>query len=255
MLFDSHAHYDDEKFDVDRVELLKKINEEGVTYIINVGADLKSSVSSVELSKQFNFIYASVGVHPHEAKSMDDKTIDQLALLSKNKKVVAFGEIGLDYYYDNSPRDLQKYWFAKQLDLAAELKLPVIIHIRDAYEDAMEVIKKSKPRDKEGVIHCFSGSVETAKLFLNQGFTLSVGGVLTFKNARKVREVVAYIPEDMILIETDCPYMSPEPHRSKRNHSGYLKYVAEKMAEIKGISFEETAYKTLVNAKRVFNIL
>lgn len=254
MLFDSHAHLDDEKFDQDRYEVINKARESGVSYILNASSDLASAKNSVSLATDFDFIYAAVGVHPHYAGEMEESTLDAIRDLAAHNKVVAIGEIGLDYYYDTAPRDLQKHWFARQIDLAKELELPVIIHDRDAHEDILDIIKSQKAREVGGVFHCFSGSVEMAKEVLDNNFYISVGGVVTFKNARKIIDVVKYIPMDRLLIETDCPYLTPEPFRGKRNDSSYVRLVAEKIASIKGLSFESVASITLNNARQLLSV-
>lgn len=253
MYFDSHAHYDDERFDEDRVELLTKLPLEGVAYVVNAAASMESSHSSVELANTYEYIYAAVGVHPHEVESMTNKDIDTLRELTKKPKVVAIGEIGLDYYYDFSPRELQRQWFNAQLELTKELDLPVVIHSRDACQETFDMIKVSGV--KSGVIHCFSGSKELAKEYVKRGFHIGIGGALTFKNARKTVEVVETIPLEYILIETDCPYLTPVPHRGKRNDSSYLGHVVDKIAEIKNISAEEVANVTSNNAKKLFKIV
>jgi len=254
MLFDTHAHYDDEKFDADRDEVLRRVHESGVLYIVNASSDMASAKECIALADKYDFIYAAVGVHPHSAKEMKEEDIKVLAEYAAISKVVAIGEIGLDYYYDNSPRDVQKYWFARQIELAREVGLPIIIHDRDAHEDTMSIIKAEKAREVGGVFHCYSGSVEMARDVLNNNFYIALGGAVTFKNARKILDVARYVPEDRLLIETDCPYMTPEPHRGKRNDSGYVRLVAEKIAEIKGVSFEDIARITMQNAKKCFNI-
>lgn len=255
MLFDTHAHLDDRRFDKDRDAVIKRCKEEGISYILNAGADLVSSVKSINLSKQYDFIYASVGVHPHDASDMDEDTCTVLAELAENNdKVKAIGEIGLDYHYDNSPRDIQRQRFAEQLDMAKQLKLPVIIHDRESHEDVMNILKKSGIKEVGGVLHSFSGSYEMAKECLKLNMYISISGPVTFRNARKTVEVVKNIPLENLLIETDSPYLTPEPYRGKRNYPGYVRYVAEKIADIKGISFEEVAKVTLENGKRLFRI-
>jgi TatD DNase family protein len=254
MLFDTHAHYDDERFEEDRYEIINNAHKEGVSYIINAAADFKSIASSISLSQEFDFVYAAVGIHPHSAGETDENTIEIIKESAGNPKVVAIGEIGLDYYYDNSPREIQKIWFSKQITLARSLNLPIIVHDRDAHEDVMNIIKSDHAEETGGVMHCFSGSVEMARELLNLNFYISIGGPVTFKNAKKVIEVVKYVPLDRLLIETDCPYLTPEPYRGKRNYSGYVRLVAEKIAEIKGVSFEEIAEVTLQNAKMLFKI-
>lgn len=252
MLFDSHAHYDDSKFNSDRDSLLPSIKENGVDLIVNVGSDLQTSKSSIALAKMYDFVYAAIGVHPHDAKDMDEKVLAELVILSKEKKVVAIGEIGLDYYYDNSPRETQKYWFRKQLKLAKQLHLPVIIHDRDAHGDCMDILKQEAPL--KGVLHSFSGSVEMANEAIRLGMVISISGPLTYKNNHKTVEVVRQIPLDYLLIETDSPYLPPEPHRGERNTSLNVKYVAQKIADIKGISFDEVCHRTSENATSLFSI-
>lgn len=252
MYFDSHAHYDDEKFDLDREELLNSLKEKGVDHVINAAADMQSAYSSIELAKQYEFIYAAIGVHPHDAENMKEADLSTLEEMSKYEKVVAIGEIGLDYYYDFSPKDIQRKWFIEQLELAKKVDLPVIIHSRDACQETFEIIRESGI--KKGVIHCFSGSKEMAKEYVKMGFYIGIGGSLTFKNARKTVEVVEEIPITSILIETDAPYLTPVPYRGRRNDSSYLIHVVEKIAEIKAITSEEVSKVTTENAKKLFNI-
>lgn len=252
MYFDSHAHYDDERFDEDREALLISLKEKGVDFVINVAADLKSAQSSIELAKKFNFIYAAVGVHPHEVEKLKEEDLNQIKKMAHSPKVVAIGEIGLDYYYDLSPRDVQRSWFKKQLQLAKELNLPVIIHSREASQETFDTVIESGIG--QGVIHCFSGSSELAKEYVKRGFYIGIGGALTFKTAKKTVEVVKTIPIEHILIETDCPYLTPMPHRGKRNDSSYLQYVVEKISEIKEISVEEVCHITTKNARDLFKI-
>ncbi|MGI6776641.1 MAG: TatD family hydrolase [Acetivibrionales bacterium] len=254
MLFDTHAHYDDSRFDEDRHEAIKRASESGVRYILNVASDTASAVESTNMAQEYEFFYAAVGVHPHYVEGMDNNTLETLERLASHKKVVAIGEIGLDYYYNNSPREDQKLWFARQISLARNLNLPIIVHNRDSHEDAMSIIKKENARQVGGVFHCYSGSAEMAKILLDNNFYISFGGPVTFKNARRVIEVVKSIPNDRLLIETDCPYLTPEPHRGKRNESCYVGLVAEKIAEIKGMSFEDIARITTENAKGLFKI-
>jgi len=252
LLFDSHAHYDDARFDGDRDEILRQMKDNGVGCIINVGADLASSKKSVEIASKYDFIYSSVGVHPHDAGKMCENDISELESLLSNEKVVALGEIGLDYYYENFDRESQKKWFERQLELAVSKAMPVIIHDRDAHGDCLAIVRKFK--NIKGVFHCYSGSVEMAQELLNMGLYISFTGVVTYKNAGKVCEVVKYVPDDRILIETDCPYLSPVPHRGERNSSLYLKYTAQKIAEIKGLTFDEIAKLTYENTMKCFDI-
>jgi TatD DNase family protein len=254
MLFDTHAHYNDARFDEDRDEVLSRVREGGVSLVLNAAADMHSVHSCIRLAEDYDFIYTSVGVHPHDAIHISEETIETLRREAEHVKVVAVGEIGLDYYYDNSPRDTQKYWFARQIGLARELGLPVIVHNRDAHEDSLRIVQQEGAKQVGGVFHCFTGSVEMARELLKLEFYISVGGPVTFKNARKLIEVVQYVPMDRILIETDCPYLTPEPHRGKRNESTYVRLVAERIAQIKGCTFEEIASVTLENGKRLFKI-
>lgn len=254
MLFDTHAHFDDERFDDDRDEVIRKAHESGVSYILNASSDMDSSRKSMALADKYDFIYAAVGVHPHSAGEMKEDDLETLAGYASHPKVVAIGEIGLDYYYDNSPRDVQKYWFARQIGLAREVGLPVVIHDRDAHEDTLAIIKAEGASEVGGVFHCYTGSVEMAKEVLKNNFYIALGGAVTFKNARKLLDVAKFVPEDRLLIETDCPYMTPEPYRGKRNDSGYVRLVAEKIAELRGVTFEEIAQITAQNARRLFKI-
>jgi TatD DNase family protein len=254
MLFDTHAHLDDGRFDQDRDEVVQQCAEAGVSLVLNAGSNIETSVKSIAIAEKYQFIYASVGVHPHDASSMDEQTAEVLAGLAENKKVRAIGEIGLDYHYDLSPRDVQKKRFIEQIDLARQLKLPVIVHDREAHGDVMDIFKRSSIKEVGGVLHSFSGSEEMAMECIKLGLYISISGPVTFNNARKTVEAVKAVPLDMLLIETDSPYLTPVPHRGKRNYPGYVRLVAEKIAEIKGISFEEVAQKTMENGKRLFSI-
>ncbi|MCT4508586.1 MAG: TatD family hydrolase [Tepidibacter sp.] len=254
MLFDTHSHITDNRFNEDREEVINKIKESGVELLLNPGADIPSSLKAVELSKKHDFIYASVGVHPHDVEDMDKGSIEVLRELAKNKKVVAIGEIGLDYYYDNSPRDLQKKWFEEQIKLANQLKLPIIIHDRDAHQDTLDIIKRTKNEEIGCVLHCYSGNVELAKEYIKMGCMISIAGPATFKNNKKTKEVIKEIPLENLLIETDSPYLTPHPHRGKRNDSSYVRYIAETIAIEKGISYEKVCEVTKENGKRFFNI-
>lgn len=254
MLFDTHAHYDDERFELDRSDVIERAHRSGVSYIINAASDIKSCEEGIAFARKYEYMYAAVGVHPHEVGKLDENTLDRIGQLAKEEKVVAIGEIGLDYYYDTAPREIQKHWFAQQINLARELQLPIIVHDRDAHQDSMNILKDNKANEVGGVFHCYSGSVEMAKELIDYNFYISVGGALTFKNAKKLVEVVRWVPMERLLIETDCPYLTPEPHRGKRNDSSYVRFVAEKMAQIKELSFEEVAEITLENAKKLFRI-
>jgi len=253
MIFETHAHYDDEAFNEDREELLKSLVNNGIEYVVNVGSSMESTRSSVALAAKYNFIYAAIGVHPSETGELTENEIEWLkneALF--NKKVVAIGEIGLDYYWEEPKRDIQKIWFERQLELAREVKLPVIIHSRDASKETLDIMKAHKAEEIGGVIHCYSYSKETAKEYVNMGFYFGIGGVVTFKNARQVKEAVQYIPLDRILLETDSPYLSPEPNRGKRNSSLNIPYIASAIAQLKGIEYDELIEITSQNAKKMY---
>lgn len=252
MFFDSHAHYDDDRFDADRHQVIEGLSQQNVSEVINVGADMVSSLNSIRLAEQYQNFYATVGVHPHDAQQMTEADLEQLKQWFAHEKVVALGEIGLDYYYDNSPRDVQRYWFDRQMALAAECDMPVSIHDRDAHQDTLNMIKKHP--QVQGVLHCYSGSVQMAKELIERGWYLAFGGSCTFKNAKTLPQVIELIPEDLFLIETDCPYLAPVPHRGERNHSGLLVHVAEKIGEIRGWTVQEVAQKSRDNAKRLFRI-
>ncbi len=250
-IFDSHAHYDDERFADDRKELLNKLFDNGVAGIVNCGSDLKSSITSLNLASQFRNMYAAVGVHPHEAENVGKNDLLLLSDMLNDKKCVAVGEIGLDYHYDFSPRDIQKSIFEKQLQLATEKNMPVIIHDREAHEDTMTLLKKYRPK---GVVHCFSGSAEMAKEVIALGMYIGLGGAVTFKNAKKPVSVAAVVPDDKLLIETDCPYMAPVPHRGERNDSSLIPYIAQVIAEVRNTTAQEVLDITNNNAKNLFKI-
>jgi TatD DNase family protein len=252
-IFDAHAHYDDEQFDEDRDSVIEELKKNNIIGVLNCGASLKGCIDSVNLANKYNMFYAAVGIHPEYADKFDEQTLDELKKLSKNEKVKAIGEIGLDYYYDeNPPREIQKKVFIKQMELAQEINLPVIIHDRDAHEDTLSIIKQFK--GVRGEIHCFSGSVEFARECLKLGYYIGFTGVVTFKNAKKVIEVVKEVPLDKILVETDCPYMAPTPFRGKRNRSEYIEYIINKISEIKNIDPEEVSILTIDNMKKLLNI-
>ena len=252
MYFDTHAHYDDEQFGSDRDSLLAAMPEAGVELIVNPGCDMPSSRAARQLAARFPHVYFGVGVHPHDAKNMTDKDFDELRELAADPKCVAIGEIGLDYHYDLSPREIQRVRFTQQMELARELGKPVIIHEREACADVLDVVTRFK--DLRGVYHCFSGSWETAKIILDQGWYLSFTGVITFKNARRALEVVEKMPADRLMIETDSPYLAPVPMRGTRNDSRNLAFIAAKAAELRGMTPEELAALTLENGRRFFGI-
>jgi len=253
MIFDSHAHYDDEAFNEDREKVIQGLNDKGVIGVLNCGSTLEGARMSVELSSKYNFIYSAVGVHPEYADIVNDETICELRGLANYPKVRAIGEIGLDYYHAENPhKDIQKAAFRIQMDLARELKLPVVIHDRDAHKDTLDILKEFP--EVIGVVHCFSGSVEFARECLKLGYYIGFTGVITFKNAKKTSDVAREVPMDRILVETDCPYMAPEPHRGKRNQSDYIEYIIEKISEIKGKTIKEIENATIVNIKKLLNI-
>lgn len=254
MIFDTHAHYDDDAFDEDRDILLSGMKDAGVEYIVNVGASMASSKRSVILAEKYPFVYAAVGVHPDEVGELDEEKLAQLKEWSKHEKVKAIGEIGLDYYWDKEKHDLQKHWFMRQMELAHEQKLPMIVHSREAAKDTLDMVIAAKPLELSGIIHCYSYSAELAREYLNMGYYLGIGGVLTFKNAKKLKEVAEYAPLSQIVLETDCPYLAPVPYRAKRNDSLKLLYVAEELALIKQMPVEEVIRITNENGRKLYDI-
>lgn len=254
MIFDSHAHYDDEAFEEDRDSLLMGMQEAGVGAIVNVGASLRGVRDTAALTEKYPFVYGAVGIHPDHVEQLNDDVMEELRSLCAREKIVAVGEIGLDYYWDKNPREMQKEWFIRQLALAKEVRLPVNIHSREAAQDTFDIMKAEHAGSTGGVIHCYSGSKEMARDYLNLGYYLGVGGVVTFKNARVLKEVVAYAPLDRILVETDCPYLAPTPFRGKRNASPLLSYVLDQIAELKGVSRKEAEQTTWDNACRMYQI-
>jgi TatD DNase family protein len=252
-IFDAHAHYDDEQFNEDRELVIAELKKNNVIGVLNCGASLEGCIDSVNLANKYDIFYAAVGIHPEHADEFGEDTIDELKRLVKNSKVKAIGEIGLDYYYDENPeKEVQKKVFTRQMELAKELNLPVIIHDRDAHEDTINIIKQFK--GVTGEIHCFSGSVEFARECLKLGYYIGFTGVITFKNAKKAVEVAKEVPIDRIIIETDCPYMAPVPFRGKRNRSEYIQYMVNKIAEIKGIEPKDLNCASILNIKRLLNI-
>lgn len=253
MIFDSHAHYDSEQFEKDREEVLSSMQENGIGTIVNCAADWDSVTEVVDLANEYPFVYAAVGLHPDEVGCLDEERFAYLKEQCQKEKVVAVGEIGLDYYWDKESHELQKQWFIRQLALARELDLPVIIHSRDAAADTLEIMQRYA-QGLRGVIHCFSYSKELAREYVKMGFFIGIGGVVTFKNGKKLKEIVEETPLRQILLETDCPYLAPVPYRGKRNSSLYLPYVAQEIASLKGISYEEVVAQTEQNGKRLFRI-
>lgn len=254
MIFDTHAHYDDEAFDEDRESVLNSLAENGIGAVVNVGASIQSTKNTLELMKRYPFVYGVVGVHPNETGELNDHLMDWLKHVAQEEKVVAIGEIGLDYYWNEPEPEVQKHWFVRQLALAREVNLPIVVHSRDAAKDTLDIIKAERAGELGGVIHCFSYSLEMAREYLNLGFYLGIGGVLTFNNARKLKEVVEYMPLDRIVLETDCPYLSPVPNRGKRNSSLNLSYVVEAISQIKSVTPEEVAAVTEQNARRMYRL-
>ena len=254
-IFDTHAHYDDEDFDADRYELLESMKEHGVGTIVNIGASMRSCKTTLALAEKYPFVYGALGIHPSDCGKMTEEDIQWIKANAANEKIVAIGEIGLDYYWDNVERDVQKKWFVRQLEIAKETGLPVVIHSRDAAQDTFDMIKEHHAGTTGGVIHCFSYGVEMAREYLNMDYYIGVGGVLTFKNGKKLKEVVEYAPMDKLVLETDCPYLAPVPYRGKRNSSLYLTHVVEEMAAIKGMSVEDVIRVTAENAKRLYRLV
>ena len=253
MIFDTHAHYDDEAFDEDRESLLQGMKQNGVDCIVNIGANMQTSRNTVALTEQYDFIYGAVGVHPSDVYDMTEADIETLREWSRLDKIVAIGEIGLDYHYPDTDKALQQKWFIRQLQLAREEKLPVVIHSRDAAADTLAIMQEHG-RELGGVIHCFSYTKEMAAEYLKMGYYIGIGGVLTFKNAKKLVEAVEMIPPERLVLETDAPYLAPDPYRGKRNESAYLTYVAQKLAQIKGVSYEEIVMQTAKNAKAMYRM-
>lgn len=253
MIWDTHAHLDDPRYAADFQDVLQRMKEAEISRVMNVGYDLSSSERSVKLAQEYDFIYAAVGIHPHDAEGVTDATWDRLIHLAKQPKVLAWGEIGLDYYRDLSPRPIQKDVFIKQIQYANDVGLPIVIHNRDAHQDILDIVKAFPPQHG-GVFHCFSGSWEMGKILLNLGFYLSFAGPVTYKNARHTVEVAAQVPLDRFLVETDSPYLTPEPRRGKRNEPTYVREVVAKIAEMKNLPFETVAAQAMRNAETVFRL-
>lgn len=254
MLIDSHAHLNDEKFDEDRDELIKSLKDNGIELVLNLGDNPEASKQSIDLADKYDFIYAAVGTHPGFADTFNNDTLELYRSYCKNKKVLAIGEIGLDYYYDDVPKNIQKECFIEQIKLAKELDLPYIVHDRDAHEDVFNIMKQEHYSGSRGILHCYSGSVELAREFIKLGFLIAVGGVVTFKNSKTLKKVAQEIPLEYLLIETDSPYLAPEPYRGKRNNPSYVRNVAEQIAILRNISYDKVVEKTNENFKNLFNI-
>lgn len=254
MIVDSHAHYDDDKFDEDRWEVLQRVQQQGVAKVVNPSSNLESARKCLSLADEYDFIHIAVGIHPQDAAEYSEEAMNTLRKMAGNSKVVAIGEIGLDYYYDLSPKQVQKACLAAHIQLAKEIKLPLIFHDRDAHEDILDIIRAEKAYDTGGVFHCFTGSVEMAREVLDMGFYIALGGAVTFKNARRPVEVAKYVPDDRLLIETDSPYMTPVPYRGKRNDSGYLTEIIKVIALIRETDPERIELQTAMNADRLFKL-
>ena len=253
-IFDTHAHYDDEAFDEDRDALLTELPENGIARVVNVGASLASCGRTIEIMNRYDYIYGAIGVHPSETAELNDEVFEWLRQQCQLEKCVAVGEIGLDYYWDEPDRELQKEWFRRQLNLARELAKPVIIHSRDAAKDTVDLMTEEHAEEIGGVIHCYSYTKETAEVFLKMGFYFGIGGVLTFKNAKKLKEAIAALPLEAIVLETDCPYLAPEPNRGKRNSSLNIPYVVKALAEIKGVEEETVRKAAWENAHKMYRL-
>ena len=254
MIFDTHAHYDDEAFDNDREALIRFLPEAGIGRVVNIAASPESIEECLDLAHRFPYVYCALGIHPEHCAEMDEALLEEIRKKLRDEKAVAVGEIGLDYYWPEPDREIQKHWFARQLQLAAEVDLPVVIHSREAAADTMRIMKENHAEKVGGVVHCYSYSVELAREFVKMGFYIGIGGVLTFKNARKLVEVAREIPLERLLLETDCPYLAPVPYRGKRNCSLYLPHVVAKLAELKGITEEEVIRVTEHNAETMYRL-
>ena len=254
MIFESHAHYDDDAFAEDREQLLASLPENGISTVINVGASIGSCKTTVELIQKYPFMYGAVGVHPSETAELNEEKFAWLKQLCSGEKIVAVGEIGLDYHWEEPESAIQKRWFVRQLELAAEVNLPVIIHSREAAKDTLDIMKANHAQETGGVVHCYSYTKELAREYLNMDYYFGIGGVITFKNAKKLKEAVDYIPLEKILLETDSPYLAPEPNRGKRNSSLNIPYIAQEIAQLKGVTYEEVVRVTEENARKLFRL-
>lgn len=252
MIFETHAHYEDEAFDTDREEILETLPKQGIEYVVNVGSSIKTVEKTMELVDRYPYIYGAVGIHPENTSELDEDNFAWLKQKAQHPRIVAIGEIGLDYYWDTTDRETQKIWFERQIELARELSLPLIIHSRDAANDTFRIMKDLQTDRLGAIIHCFSYSVEQARQYLNMGFYLGIGGVVTFTNAKKLKEVVEYAPLDQLVLETDCPYLAPVPNRGKRNSSLNLPYVAKEIARIKNIDYDTVVNVTKENAEKFY---
>lgn len=253
-LFDSHCHLENGRFEADLPEVMARMKDAGVNRCILAGSDMETSEQIVALTKEHAHVYGVVGIHPHDAKTWTDDCAQRIADWTKEERIVGVGEIGLDYYYDHSPRDVQKEVFVKQLLLARQLDMPAVFHVRDAHGDVLDLLRANRSQLPAGVVHCYSGSVESAREYLDMGFYISFAGPITFKNANKLLDVAEYVPQDRILVETDSPYLAPVPMRGRRNEPTFVQYVAQTVAELRGISAEEMAQAAFENACRLFGI-
>ena len=254
MLFDTHCHLNDKAYVEDLHETIERARQAGTSFMCTVGYDLISSAKAVEIAERYKGIYAAIGIHPHDAEAFDEQTVMEMKKLATSHKVVAYGEIGLDYYRNLSPKDVQQDTMRRQIALAKELKLPLIIHDRDAHGDTLQILKEEKANELGGIFHCYSGSFEMARTVLKMGFYISIAGPVTFPNSARLQDVAKLIPLDRLLIETDSPYLTPQAYRGKRNEPAHVRFVAEKIAELKKVPFEEVAQHTTANAKKVYRI-
>lgn len=254
MLIDSHTHLTDDKFSDDRFAILEALNDNGVELILNPSCNLEESRLAIELAEKYSYVYAGVGFYPNDLDDMSYDKLEELRKLAMHEKVIAIGEIGLDYYWDDSKKDLQKKWFREQIRLANDLDLPYIVHNRDAHADTLSIMTEEKKDNSRGILHCFSGSVELAREFIKLGFMISLAGPVTFKNAKVAKQVASEIPLEYLLIETDAPYLTPEPYRGKRNEPKHVRYVAEQIAILKGITYDRVVEQTSSNFRRLFNL-
>lgn len=254
MIFETHAHYEDKAFDEDRRELLESLPQHNIEYIVNVSSGIKTVEQSIKLAQNYDYIYASVGIHPGDTMYMNQERLQWLKEKAKHPKVVAIGEIGLDYYWDTPDREIQKDWFERQMEMAKDLDKPLVVHSRDAANDTLSIMKDACVEEIGAVLHCFGYGVEQARQYLNMGFYLGIGGVVTFTNGRKLKEVVSFAPLEQLVLETDCPYLSPVPYRGKRNSSLYLPYIAQEIANIKNIDYNTVVKITNENAKKLYRM-
>lgn len=253
MIFETHAHYDDEAFDEDREALLNSLPEKGIARVVNVGASLSSCKTTLALMDKYPFVYGALGVHPSETAELNEDNFAWLEEICRHEKCLAVGEIGLDYYWPEPDKEIQKKWFIKQIDLARKLHKPVVIHSRDAAMDTVAIMKEQHAEEIGGVVHCFSYTKETAQIFLDMGFYIGIGGVITFKNAKKLKEALEYIPIERVVLETDCPYLAPEPYRGKRNCSLYIPHIIEEIARIKQLTPEQVEDITWENGQKMYH--